>query len=131
MLHLRPTCLTIEMKNGDRWIDDDDDRWTWDPLCAGDEQDGDQEQHARDPIVQLVHLDWLSISRRINLLREWVNNPDPALWCGLDHLLLSEDGHVLPDGAEQTHHGRHDASISAQSPHHTSPSVFLLLLSLF
>ena len=64
MLHLRPTCLTIEMKNGDRWTDDDD-RWTWDPLCAGDEQDGDQEQHARDPIVQLVHLDWLNISWRI------------------------------------------------------------------
>ena len=33
---------------------------TWNPLCAGDKQDGHQEEHAGDPVVQLVHLkaDW-------------------------------------------------------------------------
>ena len=30
---------------------------TWNPLSACDEQDGDQQQHAGDSVVQLVHLD--------------------------------------------------------------------------
>ena len=35
---------------------------------------------------------------------------DPALWRGLNHLVLPEDWHVLPNRAEQAHHRRHRAA---------------------
>ena len=35
---------------------------------------------------------------------------DPALWRGLNHLVLAEDWHVLPNRAEQAHHRRHLAA---------------------
>ena len=35
---------------------------------------------------------------------------NPALWRGLNHLVLPEDGHVLPNRAEQAHHCRHRAA---------------------
>ena len=64
----------------------DDGVGAGDPLGAGDDRDGHEEQQAGDSVVQPVH---------------------PALRGRLQLLVLPEERHVLPDGAEQPHHRGH------------------------
>ena len=56
------------------------------PLSAGDHHTGHQQEHAGGPVVQLVH---------------------KAFRVYLQNLLLSKDGDMVPNGAEQSYHSGH------------------------